>query len=57
MLLKHRKEGRRYLFWFARVEAELPGKDNSFHLNEVLGKLLIKYVEKINAKHSQEKRG
>ena len=44
-MIKYKQKGSRYTFWFARVDAELPTKLNSWTLDEYKGKALIKRLE------------
>ena len=41
-MIKFKVTGKRYTFWVARVDAELPTKANSWRLNEYKGLALIK---------------
>jgi len=44
-LIKFKVTGKRYVFWVARVDAELPTKANSWRLNEYKGLALIKALK------------
>ena len=41
-MIKFKVTGKRYLFWIARTDAELPTKENSWRLDEYRGLALIK---------------
>ena len=43
-MIKYKQTGKGYRFWFARVDAELPTKLNSWTLDEYKGKALIKIL-------------
>ena len=41
-MIKYKQTGKGYRFWFARVDAELPTKKNSWTTNKVVGLKTIK---------------
>ena len=41
-MIKHKPKGSGYIFWYARLDSELPTKANSWRLDSYKGRALIK---------------